>query len=239
VDDFLRAFIVYNAQLMVIVAVTVIAEALARVTDPRARVCLWRGVALAGGALPLSALAGPEALGLGVTYLVASTGQVVAPANGGFAALRSIVWWVLAGGAMARLAWLGAGALRLRQIRQRSQAAVLLPELEQLHADIAPGAEVRVSDDVGQPAAFGLRNPVILLPGGFFTMEADGRRAVFCHELLHVARRDWLWILLEEVARALFWFNPAVGWLVERFRSAASRSSTVSSSRAFRQNART
>jgi beta-lactamase regulating signal transducer with metallopeptidase domain len=33
---------------------------------------------------------------------------------------------------------------------------------------------------------------------------------------LHVARRDWSWIVVEEVARALFWFHPAVWWLVER-----------------------
>jgi TonB family protein len=31
-----------------------------------------------------------------------------------------------------------------------------------------------------------------------------------------VARRDWPWIVVEEVVRALFWFHPAVWWLVER-----------------------
>ena len=31
-----------------------------------------------------------------------------------------------------------------------------------------------------------------------------------------MARRDWPWIVVEEVARALFWFHPAVWWLVER-----------------------
>jgi TonB family protein len=36
------------------------------------------------------------------------------------------------------------------------------------------------------------------------------------HELLHVARRDWIWIVIEEHARALFWFHPAVWWLVEQ-----------------------
>jgi len=54
------------------------------------------------------------------------------------------------------------------------------------------------------------------LPEGFFAMDPSAQRAVACHELLHVARRDWPWILVEEVARALFWFHPAVWWLVER-----------------------
>ncbi len=63
---------------------------------------------------------------------------------------------------------------------------------------------------------WGLRHPVILLPEGFFAMDSKAQRTVACHELLHVARRDWSWILVEEVARALFWFHPAVWLLVER-----------------------
>jgi protein TonB len=37
---------------------------------------------------------------------------------------------------------------------------------------------------------------------------------VLCHELLHVQRRDWLWVLAEEAVRAALWFNPAVWWLI-------------------------
>jgi TonB family protein len=47
-------------------------------------------------------------------------------------------------------------------------------------------------------------------------MDPQAQRTVACHELLHVARRDWPWIVVEEVARAVFWFHPAVWWLVER-----------------------
>ncbi len=47
-------------------------------------------------------------------------------------------------------------------------------------------------------------------------MDPEARRTVVCHELLHVARRDWPWIVVEELARALCWFHPAVWWLVER-----------------------
>jgi beta-lactamase regulating signal transducer with metallopeptidase domain len=39
---------------------------------------------------------------------------------------------------------------------------------------------------------------------------------VVCHELIHVQRRDWLWVLGEETVRAVLWFNPAVWWLIAR-----------------------
>jgi TonB family protein len=127
-----------------------------------------------------------------------------------------IVWWLLCAGALARLGWLCAGAVQLRQLRRRSWAAVLTPDLEAIRSEIAPRAQVRVSYGIAQPAGFGLRHPVVLLPEDFFAMDPQAQRTIACHELLHVARRDWSWIVLEEVARALFWFHPAVWWLVER-----------------------
>jgi TonB family protein len=57
---------------------------------------------------------------------------------------------------------------------------------------------------------------VILVPERLLSMPADERRAVACHELLHVRRRDWVWILVEEHARAVFWFHPGVWWLLEQ-----------------------
>jgi len=47
-------------------------------------------------------------------------------------------------------------------------------------------------------------------------MDPQAQRTVACHELLHIARRDWPWIVVEEIARALFWFHPAVWLLIER-----------------------
>jgi TonB family protein len=215
-DSLLLALIMLSAQLLVIVSVATIAETLARVTDPRLRVTYWRGVALACLALPLSALAGPEAFGSGVTFLVAVEGAASAPIRAVLPGTGRVVWWLLCAGALARLGWLGAGAMRLRQLRQHSRAVVLTPDLEELRSQVAPRAELRISCEVAQPAGFGLRHPVILLPEGFFAMDPHAQRAVACHQLQHVARRDWPWILVEELARALFWFHPAVWWLVER-----------------------
>jgi TonB family protein len=57
---------------------------------------------------------------------------------------------------------------------------------------------------------------VILLPLRFGELSTEAQCAVAHHELLHVARRDWMWIVLEEHLRVLFWFHPAVWWLVEQ-----------------------
>jgi TonB family protein len=216
-DPFLLVLLIFGAQLLVIVGVAAVAETLGRVTDPGFLLTYWRGVGLACVALPFSAFAPPEAFGSGVTFLIASAGgaeselmrAVLPPAS-------TVVSWLLCAGAVARLGWLCAGAVRLRQLRQRSRATVLTPDLEQLRADVAPRAEVRLSSDIAQPAGFGLRHPVILLPDTLFAMDPNAQRPVVYHELLHVARRDWPCIVVEEMARALFWFHPAVWWLLER-----------------------
>ena len=50
------------------------------------------------------------------------------------------------------------------------------------------------------------RNPV----------EAAGEAvAIVAHELAHVARMDWIKLLLAQVATPLFWFNPLV-WMLAR-----------------------
>ena len=212
-DPLLLALIIFSAQLLVIVSVAAIAEALVSVTDPQLRFTYWRGVALACLALPFIGFAGPEAFGSGVTFLIASVeGAASAPVWASLPAAGNVVWWLLCAGALARLGWLSAGAVRLRQLRQRSRPAVLTPDLEKIRFDVAPRAELRSSCDVAQPAGFGLWHPVILLPERFFALDSQAQRTVACHELLHVARRDWPWILVEEVARALFWFTRRSGW---------------------------
>src|SRR6476469_3653349 len=56
--------------------------------------------------------------------------------------------------------------------------------------------------------------PVILLNSR--AVEAtDEAEAIIAHELAHVARLDWVKLLLARVATALFWFNPLV-WVLAR-----------------------
>ena len=47
---------------------------------------------------------------------------------------------------------------------------------------------------------FGLWRAVVLLPAALHAQPGEIREAVLAHELLHVSRRDWAWVLAEEAA---------------------------------------
>lgn len=70
--------------------------------------------------------------------------------------------------------------------------------------------EVRQSDQVSSPLAYGVFRPVILLPKG---MECGGGAALSCvltHELVHVRRFDAVAKLAFAAALCVHWFNPLV-----------------------------
>jgi TonB family protein len=114
---------------------------------------------------------------------------------------------VLLGGAAVRLVLLVVGLVRLRRLRSAGRPVAI---------DNAGAAEVRFVAGLRQPVTFGLRRPVVLLPAGLESARPDVRLAVLEHELWHVRRRDWLWVMVEEVTRALLWFHPAIIWLIGR-----------------------
>ena len=133
--------------------------------------------------------------------------------------LYPLIAGVLAAGIVVRLARLGAGLARLRAMRLAARPFHPLPEgvrALQLQLRAFPGWYVSAA--VESPATFGLRRPAILLPERFPRLASDFQRAIAGHELLHVARRDWLQNLLEELILAVFWFHPAVAWVVSRVR---------------------
>ena len=115
---------------------------------------------------------------------------------------------VLAAGALARLGWLAVGLWKLRGYRRHSTPwrgpAVAF----------GPRPEYRISGDIGSPVTFGLRSPVVLLPRNFEQLPAAMQDAVLCHEALHVERHDWAFTVAEELVRAVFWFHPAIWWLL-------------------------
>ncbi len=76
------------------------------------------------------------------------------------------------------------------------------------------GTALLTSDELASPISWGLLRPVILLNSE--AVEASGEaEAIISHELAHVARMDWIKLLLARVATALFWFNPLV-WILAR-----------------------
>jgi bla regulator protein BlaR1 len=76
------------------------------------------------------------------------------------------------------------------------------------------GTALLTSNELASPISWGLMRPVIVLNDR--AVEASGEaEAIIAHELAHVARMDWIKLLLARVATALFWFNPLV-WLLAR-----------------------
>jgi TonB family protein len=123
---------------------------------------------------------------------------------------------VLVAGAVLRFAWLGAGLLRLRRLRGAGERAAPSDRHDELATLTEAGAEIRYVPVLGQPVTFGIRRPVVLLPESLGQLPEPVQRAVLAHELWHVKRRDWAWILVEEGVRAVLWFHPAVWFLVSR-----------------------
>ena len=127
-------------------------------------------------------------------------------------------------GIALRFAILALGLLKLHRLRDSSRPIASAREsaavLRAIATLVAAPAEFRLSAEVESPVTFGLMAPVVLLPERFRTLDPRFQSAIACHELLHVRRRDWAHHLGEEVLRAVFWFHPAIAWLVSRVRLA-------------------
>ncbi len=130
-----------------------------------------------------------------------------------------IVTAVLLTGALARVCWLLAGLVRLRAFRRRG-VVVDDAEVTAIQETLGTQATVRSVAGLTQPATFGFRRPVVLLPEALRDAPPAFRRAVVTHELFHVQRRDWVWVLSEEILRSALWFHPAILWLTARIQLA-------------------
>jgi TonB family protein len=122
----------------------------------------------------------------------------------------AIALLILGTGAILRGLLLLFGFLKLACHRRRGVELPLPPEWN----GMAGGAAILISEEVEGPVTFGFFRPVVLLPANFPEMPGTMRDAILSHELLHVARRDWAYTLLEEFLRAAFWFHPAIWWVL-------------------------
>jgi TonB family protein len=131
--------------------------------------------------------------------------------------LPNILVAVLALGALARLTWLGVGFCRLRLYVRKAHSLHPLPEaVVEMCRLVGVNPPMYFSSEIASPVAFGFWKPLILVPESFREMPQDFQRAISCHELWHVRRNDWLFVLLQEVSVAVLWFHPAMWWLSSR-----------------------
>lgn len=211
------ALVIYSSQVLLVVCAASLAEMLFRVSVPTARLTYWRAVAALCFALPFIPTPTPDLPHVSVTFGALPKGVVAdATVMQAFPAVGSGLIWIWASGVVLGGIWLLAGAWRIRQLRQQSGPAVMEPDIEALRAALAPRAEFRRSQRVHQPVTLGIRRPIIVLPPRFDDLTHEARLAVACHELLHVQRRDWVWVVLEAHVRIVFWFHPGFWWLFDR-----------------------
>ena len=124
--------------------------------------------------------------------------------------LGRIVALAIVAGAVARLLWIAAGLIELRRLRAEAAlvAASALISISRRRSARTPKSG---TSHLEQPVTFGVRRPVVLLPDSLLARSADIQRAVLAHELLHVQRRDWGWLVVEEIVRAALGINRPPG----------------------------
>ncbi len=129
--------------------------------------------------------------------------------------LRMILGTVWAAGAVVYLWRYVSGHLSLRK------RLLELPRVEdggtkavyaRVYEEIFPGKRDRCtvveSDLLGTAAVFGMRRPVIILPGVAYSSEE--LYFIFRHELLRVKHKDHLWKELCSLLAAVHWWNPVI-----------------------------
>ena len=233
-DGVLANLLAWSLQITAVVCAGGALPTVLRVNAPDLRHGYWRALLLVCLLLPVVQpwQAGPEVTGgvaafkpaglapAGIAQPFAPSARP--PSSRLYNSARPMVDTVallLAAGAVVRLAWLGLGLIRLRRLRRAGRPPGMSLSNDELGPLAGAGADVRLVATLRQPITFGAWRPVVLLPAALQRQPEPVRRAVLVHELWHVRRRDWLWVVIEEAVRALFWFHPVVGWLVTRVQS--------------------
>jgi TonB family protein len=202
----------YTFQLAALVTVALTAAWAVRIRLPRHALGFWHAVMAIALLLPLAQPRGGDAGAL--RLLTQSTAAAAIPeAARPFVPFgldgETMLVLIVGAGIAARLLWLGVGLIRLRSIVARASGDDSVAEIsDELRRSLGVTAAVTISDDLDGPATVGVRRPLVLLPRRVLAMSSAVQRAIICHELVHVQRRDWLQTIVEELWRSLLWFHP-------------------------------
>ncbi len=206
--------ITWSLQVGLVVAAAAILAVLLRVRLPQAKLIFWQSVLLACLALPFVRNWKHESIVISVLKSApVNVTTIVKPDAASIVDPVQLIPWLLALGALVRLAWILSGLWALRGYRRRSVPLIPVPSW-------SAEAHVRLSDRVTSPVTFGWLDPVILLPSNFPDLPEAQRGAILCHEVMHVRRHDWLFTVAEEILRSALWFHPAIWWVLSEIQLA-------------------
>ncbi len=136
---------------------------------------------------------------------------------------KSFMLALIAGMVLMMLLWLSSW-LYLRRVFRRS-VPINDPAMLSLVDEYSRGFEidappvVRESSLIEVGATVGWIRPTIFLHSDWKTWSEQERAAVIAHELAHVYRRDYLWVVIATWAKVLLFFHPVVHILVQRLRA--------------------
>ena len=212
----------YSVQVALMVTVAELGAAVLRLKQPRVMLTYWQALLAACLLLPLLELWQPMGLGPGTgSATITGTAVVTVDSLLDLFPLHTWVLLVLVAGVGIGLIRLALGLWRLGRYRRAALRVDPLPgTLREARALVRVAPSFYFSDRIESPVTFGWLHPAIIFPRRFERMDESEQRAIACHELLHVARRDWLISLLEELVLTFFWFHPAFWWAVRRIRLA-------------------
>ncbi|MGX9430990.1 MULTISPECIES: M56 family metallopeptidase [Bradyrhizobium] len=191
-----------------------------RIFNPHILMSTWRLVLIASLASPLmvgrpmftlGADIPPALLVLTGDMSISSLASDLAPASAGQHGAISphFDWRLLA----ASIYLLVAGWLLLRLAVGTALGWRLQISADPVYEDWTAGKDVRSSPAIKAPGTFG---STILLPEHYGTWDVLDRRAIMVHEESHVRQRDFYFVLLAAINKAVFWFNPLAWWLSSR-----------------------
>lgn len=82
---------------------------------------------------------------------------------------------------------------------------------------VIEGVDIHAVKNLRGPVAAGVVQKMIFVPENWDSWPTDHQKIVLDHELSHHRRKDPLWRLCAEIARAIHWYNPLTHWMVNRF----------------------
>lgn len=218
-DLWLENLAAYSVQIALLVTAAAVLASALRLRNPNALYRGWQLLLVVSLAVPLLQPWREAALARsgGAPDDVSSAVETAGPGIN----LAALVLAVVLCGALLRLARLSLGLVHLRRLRRTGRRLRRMPEpLAELRDRLGLDADLYLSPGLDGAVSFGVRNPAVLLPDTFPAMDPPAQKAVLCHELLHIRRRDCAFALAEEMVRSLLWFHPAVWWVVDRIQLA-------------------
>jgi bla regulator protein blaR1 len=183
----------------------------------RTRFAVWLLALAAVAALPF--FAAPELGAAHAPAIAAAKLHRAIVLSGAWAVYLFAAW---AAGSALLLARLGVGLWRVRRYCSRCSEvdfAGLEPAVAAVLREFSSQWPVRlcVSSELITPAVIGFFRPAIVFPAWLLPQLSAGEvEIILLHELAHLRRRDQWSNLAQKLAKAVFFFHPAMWWIESR-----------------------